>query len=482
MHPGKRDFFLTILKIGDILSMLIALAMSLWFNRLFSGQSVSLWEVLQLRFKVTNFVLLLMFIPLWYLIFLSVGLYDRRRFEYGQGDFKDIVKAVVLCSMVLLTVTVLFQRDRISNDTVLLFATSACLLTWIGRTLVRAALEWMHWHGRNLCRLLLIGSNQRTYDFARRISAKPHLGYHLVGYIDDPPTGQSYHKLQGLLTHLGTFDNFDAVIDREAVDEVVVSLPIRSCYERIKRLIAACEVQGIRVHLLSDFFELTVARAHPTEFDDIPILTLSSGTFAVGPFYLKRAFDLVLGVALVLLFAPLLLLIALCIKTSAPHSPVFFAQTRVGYNRRHFKMLKFRTMVPDAERLQLELEALNEAQGPVFKIKNDPRVTFIGHFLRRTSLDELPQLFNVIKGDMSLVGPRPLPLRDVERFEESWLKRRFSVKPGITGLWQVNGRSSTNFDQWIEQDLTYIDHWSFSLDFIILAKTIPAVLRGTGAH
>jgi lipopolysaccharide/colanic/teichoic acid biosynthesis glycosyltransferase len=139
-------------------------------------------------------------------------------------------------------------------------------------------------------------------------------------------------------------------------------------------------------------------------------------------------------------------------------------------------------MVPDAERLQSELEALNEAQGPVFKIKNDPRVTFIGRFLRRTSLDEIPQLFNVIKGDMSLVGPRPLPLRDVERFEESWLKRRFSVKPGITGLWQVNGRSSTSFDQWIEQDLTYIDHWSFSLDFIILAKTIPAVLKGTGAH
>jgi exopolysaccharide biosynthesis polyprenyl glycosylphosphotransferase len=384
--------------------------------------------------------------------------------------------------MVLLTVTVLFQRDHMGNDTILLFATSACLLTWIGRTLVRTALEWMHWHGRNLCHLLLVGSNQRTYDFACRIAAKPHLGYHLVGYIDDPPTGQSYQKLQGLLTHLGTFENFDAVIDRAAVDEVVISLPIRSCYERIKRLIAACEVQGIRVHLLSDFFELAVARPHPSEFDDIPILTLSSGTFGVWPFYLKRAFDLVIGVALLLLLSPLLLLIGLLIKASAPRSPVFFAQTRIGYNRRRFKMLKFRTMVPDAERLQSELEAFNEVQGPVFKIKNDPRITFIGRFLRRTSLDELPQLFNVIKGDMSLVGPRPLPLRDVERFEESWLKRRFSVKPGITCLWQVSGRSNTNFDQWIEQDLTYIDHWTFGMDLKILAMTIPAVLRGRGAQ
>jgi exopolysaccharide biosynthesis polyprenyl glycosylphosphotransferase len=482
MHPGKRDFFLTVLKIGDILAMLIALAMSLWLNRLFSGQSVSLWEVLQLRLKATNFVLLLLYIPLWYLIFLSVGLYDSRRLEYDQGNVKDIVKAVALCSMVLLTVTVLFQRDRIGNDTILLFAISACLLTWIGRTLARAVLEWMHGHRRNLCHLLLVGSNQRTCDFVHRITAKPHLGYHLVGYVDDPPTGQSYHKLQGLLTHLGTVENFDTVIEREAVDEVVVSLPIRSCYERIKRLIAACEVQGIRVHLLSDFFDLTVARAYAAEFEGIPVLTLSSGTFEIWPFYFKRAFDLGSSVILVLLFSPLFLFIALLIKVSSPRDPVFFVQTRVGYNRRRFKMLKFRTMVPDAESIQPALEAFNEAQGPVFKIKNDPRITPFGRILRRLSLDELPQLFNVIKGDMSLVGPRPLPLRDVERFEESWLKRRFSVKPGITGLWQVNGRSSTSFDQWIAQDLAYIDHWSFSLDVKILTKTIPAMLKGTGAH
>jgi lipopolysaccharide/colanic/teichoic acid biosynthesis glycosyltransferase len=162
---------------------------------------------------------------------------------------------------------------------------------------------------------------------------------------------------------------------------------------------------------------------------------------------------------------------------------VFFIQRRVGYNRRQFNMVKFRTMVPDAERLQKELEALNEAHGPVFKIKDDPRITSIGRLLRKTSLDELPQLFNVLRGDMSLVGPRPLPLRDVQRFEENYLKRRFSVKPGITCLWQVNGRSATtSFDEWIEQDLAYIDHWSFVLDLKILAKTIPAVIKGTGAH
>jgi exopolysaccharide biosynthesis polyprenyl glycosylphosphotransferase len=218
------------------------------------------------------------------------------------------------------------------------------------------------------------------------------------------------------------------------------------------------------------------------EFDGIPILAFTTGTCTVWTAYLKRAFDVIVASLVVLGLMPLFLLLVLLIKLSSPKDPVFFVQTRVGYNRRQFKILKFRTMVRDAECLQPSLEHLNEARGPVFKIKNDPRITPIGRILRRTSLDELPQLFNVIKGNMSLVGPRPLPLRDVERFEEAWLKRRFSVKPGITCLWQVSERSNATFDTWIAQDLAYIDNWSFHLDLKILCKTIPAVLRGVGAH
>jgi exopolysaccharide biosynthesis polyprenyl glycosylphosphotransferase len=214
----------------------------------------------------------------------------------------------------------------------------------------------------------------------------------------------------------------------------------------------------------------------------VPLLTLEPGTSAAWHDTSKRLFDIVVAIGLVGLLAPVLLLTAFAIKISAPADPVFFIQTRVGHHRRRFKMLKFRTMVPQAEQLQAQLETLNEAQGPVFKIKHDPRVTTAGRFLRKTSLDELPQLFNVLKGDMSLVGPRPLPVRDVERFEAAWLQRRFSVKPGMTCLWQVNGRSETAFDEWITQDLAYIDQWSFGLDVKILLKTIPVVLRGTGAY
>lgn len=322
-------------------------------------------------------------------------------------------------------------------------------------------------------------------SFDRRVKAKPQLGYRVVGYIDDefPPYYDGFQTPSIPLLYLGSLDEFEEVLGREQIDEVVIALPIRSFYEPMRRIIESCECQGIQVHLLSDFFQLHIARARSAEFDGIPLLTLSTHNFPIWPAYMKRAFDVVVAGLLITLLSPIFFLVALLMKLLSP-GPVFFVQERVGYNRQPFRMIKFRSMVPNAHLMQSELEVLNEAQGPVFKIKNDPRITPIGRILRKTSLDELPQLFNVLRGDMSLVGPRPLPLRDVEQFGEAYLKRRFSVKPGITCLWQVNGRTATHtsFDAWIEQDLEYIDHWSFALDLKILAKTIPAVLKGTDAH
>jgi exopolysaccharide biosynthesis polyprenyl glycosylphosphotransferase len=201
------------------------------------------------------------------------------------------------------------------------------------------------------------------------------------------------------------------------------------------------------------------------------------------PLTMKRVFDFTLSAILLILLGPLLLVTAILIKLTSP-GPVFFVQKRVGYNKRSFYICKFRTMVADAEHKLRDIEHLNEVTGPVFKIKNDPRLTPIGGFLRRTSIDELPQLFNVLWGDMSLVGPRPLQVRDYDLFTkngEDWQRRRFSVRPGITCLWQVNGRSSLPFEQWMELDLKYVQQWSLWLDFEILARTIPAVFKGSGA-
>ena len=225
---------------------------------------------------------------------------------------------------------------------------------------------------------------------------------------------------------------------------------------------------------------MNIAKATVEIFDSEPVLLVQSGPTEVWPMLVKRFVDFVMSLGFLILLSPILLVIASAIKLSSP-GPVLFGQERVGLNKRRFVMLKFRTMVADAEAKLAEIEHLNEASGPVFKIKNDPRITKVGNFLRRTSLDELPQLLSVLKGDMSLVGPRPLPVRDYEGFDQDWHRRRFSVRPGVTCLWQVEGRSSIPFERWMQLDMEYIDQWSLWLDFKILILTIPAVLRGTGA-
>ena len=194
----------------------------------------------------------------------------------------------------------------------------------------------------------------------------------------------------------------------------------------------------------------------------------------------KRTLDVFLSLVLLIILAPLFFFIVFLIKVTS-QGPVFFIQERMGLSKRRLRLYKFRTMISDAEQQLSQLENLNEASGPVFKIKNDPRITPIGKFLRKTSIDEFPQLINVLKGDMSMVGPRPLPLRDYNGFDQDWQRRRFSVRPGITCIWQVDGRSDISFEKWMELDVQYIDHWSLWLDFKILAKTIPAVLKGSGA-
>jgi exopolysaccharide biosynthesis polyprenyl glycosylphosphotransferase len=215
--------------------------------------------------------------------------------------------------------------------------------------------------------------------------------------------------------------------------------------------------------------------------DGIPMVTIRSGPQDGWQLLAKRLIDICGSAVLLLAAAPLLLVVALLIKLDSP-GPILFSQERVGLHKRRFKLIKFRTMVNGAERQQPLLEHLNEADGPVFKIRDDPRITRLGKFLRRFSIDELPQLFNVLKGEMSLVGPRPLPVRDVERIAVQWHKRRLSMKPGVTCLWQVNGRSDVSFEHWVDMDLEYIDKWTLGLDLKILLKTIPVVLRGAGAY
>ncbi len=261
---------------------------------------------------------------------------------------------------------------------------------------------------------------------------------------------------------------------------VVIALPVKSRYDSIQQVIDTCERVGVPACFSCDLFQHRLATPAVAQYANTRQMVHLAVAADDERIIIKRLLDVVLASVALAMFSPLMVVIAALVKLTSA-GPVFFIQERFGLHKRRFRMLKFRTMVINAEALQARLEHQNEVAGPAFKMKRDPRVTPIGRLLRKTSLDELPQLLNVIAGDMSLVGPRPLPLRDVSRFNEPWLMRRFSVKPGLTCLWQINGRSNTDFGNWISQDLEYIDNWSLGLDVRIIVKTIPAVLRGTGA-
>jgi exopolysaccharide biosynthesis polyprenyl glycosylphosphotransferase len=408
--------------------------------------------------------------------------------------------SVSLGALVLLVLVVVFGRERVTPGTILVFWGFALAGTTFVHLGFRALARRMR-HVSDVRHVLIVGSGTRAQRVARGLEEQKDMaGYRLLGFVDDPErvppvvTGVGV-ELSGpngngnglpawaaqppeLVTTIAELPTF---LKDHVVDEVIVTLPIKSSYERIWEVSRICEEQGILVRIPSDLFDLRIARRAVSEVGQEPALTYYTGV-APEPWQLvaKRFIDVAGSLVLLALLSPVLLASAAAVKLTSP-GPVLFRQERLGINKRRFRMLKFRTMVDGAESLIAELEAINEAEGPVFKLRNDPRVTKVGAFLRRTSIDELPQLLNVLRGEMSLVGPRPLPVRDYLGFEAEWHKRRFSVKPGITCLWQISGRSNVGFDEWIRMDLDYIDRWSFGLDLSILVRTIPAVLRREGA-
>ena len=441
--------------------------------------SGTLSEFLQMRIKVGNFALFLGFLLVWHLIYSLFDLYESRRFSGRRAEVFDIIKANSLGTIVLLISGFALNIKMFTPLFLAVFWGHNTGFTILGHLTLRYSLENIRLRGRNLRHMLIVGTNSRAIDYARKIEKRPELGYHLIGFADQASVADHILKMTGypLVTD---FKGFPAFLRDHVVDEVVITLPMKSLYGEASTIANLCEEQGIIVRYLSNPFNLKLSSSRVDHFEGDTITTLTTGRIRGVSLLLKRVLDIVASFAGILLLTPLFLIVGLWIKFTSP-GPVFFFQERVGLNKRRFRLVKFRTMVADAEKRMAEIEHLNEVSGPVFKIKNDPRITPIGKFLRKTSIDELPQLFNVLKGDMSLVGPRPLPVRDYIGFDEDWHRRRFSVKPGITCLWQVNGRSNTSFDKWMKLDMEYIDHWSLVLDLKILLKTIPAVLKGSGA-
>jgi exopolysaccharide biosynthesis polyprenyl glycosylphosphotransferase len=277
--------------------------------------------------------------------------------------------------------------------------------------------------------------------------------------------------------YLGGLSLLESLLKENPISIVYCSLPVKSMYEPIQQVIEICEQFGVEVRHSSHLFQTKIARLENRPGTRHSILSMVRDDSTR---YAKRVLDIVGAGTLLLLTLPVIVIAGIAVKLTS-HGPIFFSQDRYGLHRRRFRMFKLRTMVVNAETLQSQLESKNELGGPVFKIRQDPRVTKVGAFLRKTSIDELPQFWNVLIGDMSLVGPRPLAVRDVLKIEDSAQLRRFSVLPGITCIWQMSGRNNTDFANWIRQDLEYIDRWSLMLDIKILLGTVPAVLWGKGA-
>jgi exopolysaccharide biosynthesis polyprenyl glycosylphosphotransferase len=325
--------------------------------------------------------------------------------------------------------------------------------------------------------VIILGSGRRASKAWREIRTQYHSSVKLLGFVDEQPVSEMAPDVA--TRYLGTIDDLSDLLLRNVVDELLIAMPMKSCYEKVQQAVAIAEQVGVHVAFMHDMYSTTLSHsAHR----DVELFS----DFA--PFHeryvtrqaVKRVFDVVGSLIGLFLLSPLFVLIATAVKLTSK-GPIFFVQERYGFRRRTFHMYKFRSMVKNAPDLMNELERQNEAAGPIFKMRRDPRVTRLGRFLRAASLDELPQLLNVLFGHMSLVGPRPMSVRDVSLFSEATLMRRFTVKPGITGLWQVSGRSSVSFDQWIKLDFNYIDDWSLALDFWILARTVKAVVKRTGA-
>jgi exopolysaccharide biosynthesis polyprenyl glycosylphosphotransferase len=478
MNVTNRRILLALLKLFDLVLATLSYGLATFLVAQ-ANHSVSFEQFLSMRIKLSNFIILAVTLCAWHLIFAACGLYESKRLSTRREEAVGELRATTLSTMCLLLVSACFSIRMMTPYFLALFWAMSSSGMLVSRALLRRLLAKIRLRGRNLRYIVILGTNRRAMEFACRIEEKAEWGYRNLGFVDSYWAGMDEFAIEGF-DLVCDFESLPQFLRNNVVDEVAIYLPLRSFYAYAAHVAAMCEQHGIIVRFDPDIFGLTTATPRAEAFDGDHHIAAYAGRQHGWQQMVKRSLDFVASFALLVLLAPLFASVALLIKLSS-EGPVFFLQERVGFNKRRFLIYKFRTMVDGAEKMMTDLEELNEMSGPVFKIKNDPRITPLGQFLRRTSIDELPQLLNVLKGDMSLVGPRPLPVRDYEGFNEDWQRRRFSTRPGITCLWQVDGRNSITFEQWMKLDIQYLDEWSLWLDLKILARTIPAVLKGTGA-
>lgn len=443
---------------------LFAIAFGLAYT-LRANPNVIAWLRLEPASPFANFAwLYLVLIPASPLVLESQGFYDHPPLCSRRAILWPLFKGCVLITVGLMLTVYVFHLV-VARGIFILFGCIGFCMLYAKEELIRLWLKSKLAQLQYKRRFILVGTEREIARMRKELKEQTDQSVEIVADLNLLET-----PVQQIVSMLHHYSVYGVILSAK-----------HTYFEQVEYVIRACELEGVEVWLIADFFATQISRTSFDELLDRPLLVFRTTPEASWQSVIKHVMDLVGAFILLIVLLPLFLLIAIAIKLTSP-GPVFFQQQRSGQNGAPFTLYKFRTMITNAEQLKHELAALNEMSGPVFKVTNDPRITRIGKWLRRYSLDELPQLFNVLRGEMSLVGPRPLPVDEVKRFSDLAHRRRLSVKPGITCLWQISGRNQIkDFKDWVRLDLEYIDNWSLWLDLSILLRTIPAVFAATGA-
>jgi len=421
------------------------------------------------QYKIISIII----VPLWLLILEQSNLGRIGRLKMYSVLFFEYLTAIIMGNVLLYSSIVILHLDSISRQVLAVFAITNLIVLYSFKFILSATMKFIRRRGMN-SRLILIIADADSYYFIDRLIETKDWGYRIWAIMsEDESIKAKYKKYYTILPYE---HDLSFIIDEKAIDEVIYC---KSNFDQneIQNFIYSCAEVGVVFRMQSQLLNCVKMQSTLSFLNQMPFLTFRNTPDNYLALKVKSILDILISVLVIIFLFPLMVIIAFLIKLDG--GPVFFLQKRMGLNGRRFLCIKFRTMVVNAERMQHSLMDKNEQEGPVFKIKNDPRVTKIGRFLRKTSLDELPQFFNVLKGNMSVVGPRPPIPAEVKQYQR-WQNRRLSMKPGITCIWQVSGRNNIPFDQWMKMDMQYIDTWSLKLDFIILLKTIKVVFAGDG--
>ena len=415
--------------------------------------------------------------PLWCWMLYINDMYRSLRTLTYPRILWIVCKAALMTSLGFGAFLFITKATVVSRFFFFLFTGTSFLLILAEKTAGYLAVHYVRRRGRSDRRLLIVGTGRRAAEFIRRIKGHPEWGFHILGAIDDEP-GRGISKVDGV-DIIGTLEDIPKILHNEAVDEIVFVVP-RSRLSHVEGALHDCETEGVVTTITVDLFDMQIARSAVSEIDGVPLLRFHTVRINEWELLAKRFIDIVISGLVIVLLGPFMTLIAFLIKLTSP-GPVFFKQQRLGFHGRKFTLYKFRTMRQGAQDALPKVNDVAEMDTPEFRAKKTRWITPLGRIMRKFSLDELPQFFNVLLGQMSLIGPRPTVPDEVEKYK-AWQRRRFSMKPGITCLWQVNGRNNIGFEDWMKLDLEYLDNWSLWLDIKIMVKTIPVVLFGIGAY